>query len=312
MATPPPVTMTTLVSALGPAPASSVSSSSAASPAAPASSSSTSGAMASAPSMALPATILAVPVMVSWVGLAVSSRVAVRAFRDVLLAVVGLGAGLLVDGLGCELVDVAWLLDHPSLHERLQCGRQDLLAGWVQSLLVIGLEVLADVGQAGPVLLLQMQHGVAQQVARGVGCRHGAAQLRGGARLRRELECFHDEMRNAAWMDARGGAKMHPASSKEEQPVCARLIYSALHTREPLSPLSNAQEWKWQEMKKSTRALSTANWRDAVMWIVMCRFPSSSKGVSVHKWTIVHHLGFDWCLINARLGNSHWTFRVGD
>lgn len=65
MATPPPVTMTTLVSALGPAPASSVSSSSAASPAAPASSSSTSGAMASAPSMALPATILAVPVMVS-------------------------------------------------------------------------------------------------------------------------------------------------------------------------------------------------------------------------------------------------------
>lgn len=192
-------------------------------------------------------------------GLAVSGRVAVRAFGDVLLAVVGFGARLLVAGLGCELVDVTRLLDHPSLHERLQCGRQDLLAGGVQGLLVIGLQVLADVGQAGPVLLLQMQHGVAQQIARCVGCRHGAAQLRGGARLRRELECFHYKMRYAAWMDARGGAKMHPARLKEEQSVCAGLIYSALHTRAPLSPLSNTQEWKWQEMKKSTRALSTVN-----------------------------------------------------
>lgn len=172
--------------------------------------------------------------------LAVSDRVAVPAFGDALLVVV-LGARLLVaGGLGCELVDVTGLLDHPSLHERLQCGRQDLLAGGVQSLLVIGLQVLADVGQAGPALLLQMQHGVAQQIARCVGCRHGAAQLRsrGGARLRRELECFHDKVRYAAWMDARGGAEMHPASLKEEQSICAGLIYSALHTREPLSPLS--------------------------------------------------------------------------
>lgn len=176
-------------------------------------------------------------------GFAVSGRVGVPAFGDARLAVVGLGARLLVAGLGGELVDVARLLDHPGLHERLQCGRQDLLAGGVESLLIIGLQVLADVGQAGPVLLLQMQHRVAQQIARRVGCRHGAAQVRGGARLRRrQLEWFHYKVRYICsldgWMDARGGAKMHPASLIKGRIICLcrlNLQRSPYSTREPLS-----------------------------------------------------------------------------